>query len=654
MRKKRVNVPHRYFAVQLICGIVVGLLGSTVLVGWLLDITWFKSVASGFRAMNPVAAINFILFGCWLSFKSRHAFKYISYLTAVLLLVNSFVIGFKVGKLFYPTLFVIDEMLFADSIGQNKIAPAAVVNFLLLTCALAASCFRRTKKEFLFQSFVLATFAISAIYLCGYLFNFSSLIEASSVAPMPLHTCIGFLVLCYGLLFTYPDSGFMRPLLSKKLGGAMARRILPLLVITPIATGALRIWGQNLDLYNTELGVAIHVIVVAFLSFILSHYFAKKLNEIDAVRKNHENELVEKTNLLHQSEILLEQTAKIAKVGGWEITFPERKVIYTKEVYSIKEIDEEAEISFAESINSYTPESTEELKQLYRQALKDGQPFEVEAKLITAKNNEIWVKIKAQPIKDDRGNIIALSGTLQDIDETKKKEILLQQSIEIINEQNTRLMNFTHIVSHNLRTHAANIKSTLNLYETEESEAERALILRMTRQAADSLNQTIADLSEIVATQSASQQLKSRLYFEDVFTSAKTALEKDIKASQAIIQADFSACEQMDYVPAYLESIFHNFLSNAIKYRRPDVQPEIKIVTCVENGKVAMTFSDNGLGIDLAKYKEKLFGMYKTFHSHPDSTGVGLFLTKNQVESLGGNILVDSEVNVGTTFKILF
>jgi signal transduction histidine kinase len=144
------------------------------------------------------------------------------------------------------------------------------------------------------------------------------------------------------------------------------------------------------------------------------------------------------------------------------------------------------------------------------------------------------------------------------------------------------------------------------------------------------------------------------LYFEDVFQNAKSILEKQIKASGAIIRTDFSDCDQMEYIPAYLESIFQNFLSNAIKYSRPDANPEIKIHTSIENGKVAMTFSDNGLGIDLIKHKEKIFGMYNTFHNHPDSTGVGLYLTKNQIESLGGNILVDSEVNVGTTFKILF
>ena len=73
-----------------------------------------------------------------------------------------------------------------------------------------------------------------------------------------------------------------------------------------------------------------------------------------------------------------------------------------------------------------------------------------------------------------------------------------------------------------------------------------------------------------------------------------------------------------------------------------------------ENGKKVLTISDNGLGIDLEKYKDSLFGMYKTFHKHPDSRGIGLFITKNQVEAMGGKIEVESKVGEGTAFKIYF
>lgn len=651
---KRSTSSNPYLNVQLFCGACVSIIALTGFLGWLVGTTHLKNIGTDFVSMNPLVAINFLLFGFWLIFKGKIGFSQINYLTWLLLLINAFLIIPKVVDLFYSRRFTLENVLFPPSFGVNTISPATLLNFLILNLALIASLSKSKNKEYIFQLFVIGSFAVSSISLCADLFNYNAFIGASVLTSIALNNCISFVFLCLGCLFLYPYKGYMRSIMSKKLGGSIARKILPLLIVIPLFAGSLRIFGQHLNLYTTELGTAIYVVVMAFLLFILSSYFAKKLNVIDSIRKYHEKELVKKSSLLQKSEFLLQETESIAKVGGWEISLSDHKVFYTKEVFLIREMDEAAEIGFEQAHPPFPPELEKVIMENFELALKEGKSYDVEANLVTDKGREIWVRVKGNPVLDNEGKVIAIRGTLQDIDESKKKEILLQESIKIIKEQNALLMNFTHIVSHNLRTHAGNIKTTLSIYDAEEDTEEKALILKMTKQAADSLNNTIADLNEIVAIQAAANQLKSTLYFEDVFSNVRLVLEREIKASQAIIYTDFSQLEKMDYVPAYLESIFHNFLSNAIKYRRPDVQPEIKITTCIENEGEAMIFSDNGLGIDLAKHKEKLFGMYKTFHNHPDSTGIGLFLTKNQVESLGGNIVVDSEVNIGTTFKIVF
>ena len=72
------------------------------------------------------------------------------------------------------------------------------------------------------------------------------------------------------------------------------------------------------------------------------------------------------------------------------------------------------------------------------------------------------------------------------------------------------------------------------------------------------------------------------------------------------------------------------------------------------DGYKVLSISDNGLGIDLKKHKNSLFGMYKTFHKNQNSRGIWLFITKNQVEAMGGKIEVSSEPDRGTTFKIFF
>jgi hypothetical protein len=67
-----------------------------------------------------------------------------------------------------------------------------------------------------------------------------------------------------------------------------------------------------------------------------------------------------------------------------------------------------------------------------------------------------------------------------------------------------------------------------------------------------------------------------------------------------------------------------------------------------------LNVSDNGIGIDMKKNGDKLFGMYKTFNNNPDARGIGLFITKNQIDAMGGKVEVESELGKGTSFKIYF
>lgn len=105
--------------------------------------------------------------------------------------------------------------------------------------------------------------------------------------------------------------------------------------------------------------------------------------------------------------------------------------------------------------------------------------------------------------------------------------------------------------------------------------------------------------------------------------------------------------------PAYQDSIVLNLITNALKYRSPERALHIS-AECRDRGnnQLEFVFSDNGSGIDLEKHGKELFGMYKTFHHHPESSGLGLYLTKMQVEAMGGSIRVVSKVNEGTTFIV--
>ena len=131
-------------------------------------------------------------------------------------------------------------------------------------------------------------------------------------------------------------------------------------------------------------------------------------------------------------------------------------------------------------------------------------------------------------------------------------------------------------------------------------------------------------------------------------------LAAQIMHCKAEIEGDFTQVKSISYNKANLESIFLNLITNAIKYRSPDRNLIIKVSTSNEGGRTKMSVKDNGLGIDLKKHSHKLFGLNKTFHRHPEAKGLGLFMTKNQIESMGGNITAESEIDKGSNFIVTF
>ena len=286
-----------------------------------------------------------------------------------------------------------------------------------------------------------------------------------------------------------------------------------------------------------------------------------------------------------------------------------------------------------------------------------GVPFDSEVLMLTANNRKFWAKAIGKPVYNDDKKIIGVRGIFQDIDDIIQKEINLEKASEIVASQNSRLFNFAHIVSHNLRSHSSNLTLIVQLINELDTVEEKLELLDNITHVSESLNTTIEHLNEVVSIQTNSNQLKVEVNFANTLEQVTTSINQIIENNNVTINSDFSKAEIIEYIPAYLDSIFLNLLTNAIKYKHKDRDPVIDISTSrdfTNYDRVVLKISDNGLGIDMDKFGDKLFGMYKTFHYNTDARGIGLFITKNQVESLNGEISATSDVNLGTTFTIKF
>ncbi len=343
--------------------------------------------------------------------------------------------------------------------------------------------------------------------------------------------------------------------------------------------------------------------------------------------------------------------------GIWDLDVATNKVFYSSQSMKMLEFDAHDTIDY---INLWDDRVHPLDKNRYLTDIQlhidNVTPYYENAQRVLTKSGDYkWILSRGKIIqRDENNNPLRIIGTHTDISAQKEKEQDLIKTLGIIGEQNSRLLNFAHIVSHNLRSHSGNIEMLLNIIAEETDEEFIKESFNHLRTSSKSLSQTIVHLKELVEIQSELVHKKENLNLNSYLGKTLDILGEEIKKNKVVIQNKVSKSETIIFNPAYLESILLNFTSNAIRYSHPDRTPVISYSLSSNKYHKVLEIEDNGLGINLEKHGKKLFGMYKTFHKHKDSRGIGLFITKNQIEAMGGRIDVKSQVGVGTTFKIYF
>jgi len=275
-------------------------------------------------------------------------------------------------------------------------------------------------------------------------------------------------------------------------------------------------------------------------------------------------------------------------------------------------------------------------------------PCEVRLVKLPFEGNRI-VRVSVVDISDRKRSEKMLK--LEKLKLEKKNEELgtLNQALE---NQTNQLKEFAYISSHNLRSPAGNIKALLNFYRYEPTKENFNILLEKLEIVSTDLLDTINDLAEAVKIKNEIANDFTKVSLSRLIDKTKDSLSQQIIDSAAVVEVDLNGIDEIKASKSYMESILLNLTSNALKYSRKDVPPRIRISASQREDSLILNIEDNGLGIDLTRHGNKLFGLRNTFHKNKDSRGVGLFITKAQVEAMQGSILVESEPNNGSTFSI--
>lgn len=279
--------------------------------------------------------------------------------------------------------------------------------------------------------------------------------------------------------------------------------------------------------------------------------------------------------------------------------------------------------------------------------LVDGKidTYSMEKRYLHKDGRIIWALLNVSLVKDNAGLPLYFVSQIKDI-------TLRRENAETIKAQNARLLNFAHIVSHNLRSHAGNIRMLSSMAITEQDDQERATQLGMLNENADTLLETLEQLNQIVKIREKDMDSRQSLPLGKHIRRAVQILSASIISEKVKVEIKVPQGTKVLFDPSYLESVFVNLLTNSIRYKHAERPPYITISARKSLDTLIIKIADNGIGIDMGLHGHKLFGMYKTFHGNADARGMGLFLVKNQVEAMGGIIYAESIPNLGTTFTI--
>ncbi|WP_029036798.1 sensor histidine kinase [Salinimicrobium xinjiangense] len=311
------------------------------------------------------------------------------------------------------------------------------------------------------------------------------------------------------------------------------------------------------------------------------------------------------------------------------------------------------------------PDDYDRTWEVWQNSLDTGVTYEIEYRMRKFDGSYNWFLARAQPLRDERGNILKWFGTCTDIQEQRKLlEELQQTKAELYNANNElknsndelkrinlELDNFVYSASHDLKAPLNNLEGLISLLEpSKEGIANQSEIFEMMSASVKRYKQVIDDMT-LIAQTAKFQYTAPQVYLAPLIEEIKSDLSNLISSNHASIFQELKV-EYLHYSKKDIRSILFNLISNGIKYRHSDRPPVITVRTDSTPEGIHLEVEDNGCGIK-NELIPSLFNKYFRIKSSVGGSGLGLFIVKRLVENRDGRIVVTSEEGRGSKFTVI-
>ncbi|MDB5112521.1 MAG: domain S-box-containing protein [Mucilaginibacter sp.] len=357
---------------------------------------------------------------------------------------------------------------------------------------------------------------------------------------------------------------------------------------------------------------------------------------------NHEINSIDNFNL----ELFFELSPDLICIAGYDGYF--KRINQTV----IKILGYTKEELFARPINEFVFVDDQNITATNRENLRKNTPLlNFENRYVTKSGEIVWLSWTSMPIESEK----VVFAIAKNITHKKKQEDDRNLLLANLTKSNIDLKQLTYRTSHDLRSPVNNLLSIFSLLDVSKIQDEEVLeIIDMLKLSIKNLKDTLNNYIDVLSEKDTLNVTVQELDLNECLNAVLQSLKSLIYDSKATFHVDFSSVSKIKFNKAYLESVFLNLITNSIKYARPGIPPLISIYSKRDNGTNQLIFTDNGLGFDMDKNKNKVFGFKQKFHPHADSKGIGLYLVYNYIINLGGDITLESKVNEGSKFIISF
>jgi len=362
---------------------------------------------------------------------------------------------------------------------------------------------------------------------------------------------------------------------------------------------------------------------------------------------------------LKQSEELLSEAQRLAKMGSWNFDFREDRLTWSEGLYSVFGVDKSGFLETHKSfIDLVDEEDRSRVLETSQQSQVSGEPFHVQYRITTPNGEQRIIEEYGYSEKDASGKIVRLFGTAQDITERKKAEQarqeltrVLEQHMGDLERSNAELEQFAYVASHDLQEPLRMVTGFLSNLERKygaQLDGKGIEYIRFAMDGALRMRRVILDLLEYSRVGRTEERIE-RVDIRELLNEYKMLRQKLLEEKAA--ELVFGSLPVLWINRAPLQQLFYNILDNALKYNKPHVPPLVEVQSWDDEKYWYFSVQDNGIGIS-PEYFEKIFVIFQRLHDRSayEGNGLGLAIVQKIVNSFQGKVWLESTPNEGTTF----